>query len=163
MTREFFSALDAILRRSDRHLALQEPKPTPGASDPGTAIERRRQWFSKLATITIMPLFDEVAETARKHGADATSRLAEVDGRVAAELVIIRGFLPKGAQPPRLTVYATETQPPLMIEYTGTFRHVGATGGLGAEIDYDSIYPVQLEEKILDFVELACGEGTPLS
>jgi hypothetical protein len=52
-------------------------------------------------------------------------------------------------------VYGTEGEPLLMIEYTGSFPHVGATGGFGAEIDFDSIHPIQLEEKILDFVELA--------
>ena len=110
-----------------------------------------------------MPLLDGVAETACAHGAEATSRLAEVNGRLAAELVIVRGVLPRDARPPRLTVYATDGEPPLMIEYTGTFPHVGATGGFGAEIDFDPIYPIQLEEKILDFVELACGGGSPLS
>ncbi|HUO00224.1 MAG TPA: hypothetical protein VMU69_28800 [Bradyrhizobium sp.] len=110
-----------------------------------------------------MPLLDDVAETARAHGAEATSRLADVNGQLAAELVIVRGFLPKDARPPRLTVYATDGEPPLMIEYTGTFPHVGATGGFGAEIDFDPIYPIQLEEKVLDFVELACGGGSPLS
>jgi hypothetical protein len=111
-----------------------------------------------------MPLLDEVAAAAREHGAHATSRIAEVNGQLAAELVIVRGRLPKGARPPRLTVYATEEgERPLMIEYTGTFAHVGATGGFGAEIDFDPIYPSQLEEKILDFVELACGVRSPLS
>jgi hypothetical protein len=45
----------------------------------------------------------------------------------------------------------------LMVEYTGTFPGVGATGGFGAEVDYDAIYPSQVEEKILDFVALAAG------
>jgi hypothetical protein len=136
----------------------------PGAGDPVIATGRRRQWFLKVAAETIMPLLDKVAEAAREHGADATSRLAEVNGQPAAELVIARGLLPRGARPPRLTVYlADEGGPPLMIEYTGTFPHVSATGGFGAEIDFDPIYPSQLEEKILDFVELAFGAGSPLS
>lgn len=163
MTPDFCSTLEGILRRTDRRLVRKEPNPAPVAVLPSVATDRRRQWFSKLAMKTIMPLLDEVAETARAHGAEATARLAEVNGRPAAELVIVRGLLPKGARPPRLTVYATDSEPPLMIEYTGTFPHVGATGGFGAEIDFDPIYPIQLEEKILDFVELACGGGSPLS
>ena len=35
--------------------------------------------------------------------------------------------------------------------------YVGATGGFGAEIDYDTIYLSQIEEKVLDFVALATG------
>ena len=109
-----------------------------------------------------MPLLDTAAETARKHGADATSRLVEENGHLAAELVLVRGRLPAGARPPRLTIYAAEGDRPLMVEYTGTFPHVGATGGFGAEVDYDAIYSSQIEEKILDFVALATGAGSPL-
>lgn len=163
MAPDFCSVLEGILRRTDRRPIRKEANSAPAVRRSGTATERRQQWFSKLATKTIMPLLDEVAETARKHGADATSRLAEVNGQLAAELVIVRGFLPKGARPPRLTVYATEGEPPLMIEYTGTFPHIGATGGFGAEVEFDPIYPIQLEEKILDFVGLVCGDGAPLS
>jgi hypothetical protein len=159
---DFNRALEGILRRTDPRPVRREPA-APGAQNHAMATERRRQWFLKLAAETIMPLLDKVAETARGHGANAAARLAEVDGQATAELVVVRGFLPKGARPPRLTVYATEGGPPLMIEYTGTFPHVGATGGFGAEIDFDPIYPSQLEEKILDFVELACGAGSPLS
>lgn len=163
MTPDFRSALEGILRRIHRRPVRKEPTAAPAAREPGAEMERRQQWFAKLAAKTIMPLLDEVAETARKHGANATSRLAEVNGQPTAELVIVRGFLPKGARPPRLAIYATEGEPPLMIEYTGTFAHVGATGGFGAEIDFDQIYPIQLEEKVLDFVDLACGAGSPLS
>jgi len=46
---------------------------------------------------------------------------------------------------------------PLLVEYTGNFPGVGATGGYGAEIDYDTVYPSQLEEQILGFVKLAIG------
>lgn len=160
---DFWNALEGLLRRTDRRPIRKPPTPAPAARDLSTATERRRQWFANLATEKIIPLLDKVAEAARKHGADATARLAEVNGQLAAELVIVRGLLPKGARPPRLTVYAADGDPPLMIEYTGTFAHVGATGGFGAEIDFDSIYPNLLEEKILDFVELACGAGLPLS
>jgi hypothetical protein len=163
MTPEFSSALEGILRRIDRHPIRKNPAAAPEVGEPRGPLERRRQWFSKLATITIMPLFDGVAEAARKHGANATSRLAEVDGNLAAELEIVRGRLPRGARPPRLTVYPTEGEPPLMIEHTGTFPHIGATGCFGAEVEYDAIHPTQLEEKVLDFVELACGAGSPLS
>jgi len=162
MMPDFRRALEGILRRTDPRPVQQESHPALGGVELGTASERRRQWFSNLATKTIMPLLDKVAETAREHGASANSRLSEVDGQLAAELVILRGFLPKGARPPRLAVYAVEGERPLMVEYTGTFPHVGATGGFGAEIDFDPIYPSQLEEKILDFVELACGIGSPL-
>lgn len=162
MTSDFCSALEGILRRTHWRQTRKEREPAPDPTKPATT-ERRQEWFSKLATTTIMPLLDDVAATARKHGADATSRLAEVNGHPAAELVILRGILSKGARPPRLIVYETEGEPPLMIEYTGTFPHVGATGGFGAEIDFDPIYPIQLEEKVLDFVELACGAGSPLS
>ena len=164
MTHSFVRALEGILRRSDPRPVQKSPGPAPAAErDTTTTVQRRQEWFAALATKTIMPLLDEVAEAARKHGADATSRLAETDGRLVAELVIVRRRLPKGARPPRLVVYAAEGRPPLMIEYTGTFAHAGATGGFGAEIDFDPIYPAQLEEKILDFVELACGGGSPLS
>ena len=45
----------------------------------------------------------------------------------------------------------------MAVDYTGTFPYVGATGGFGAEIDYDTIYLSQIEEKVLDFVALATG------
>ena len=64
---------------------------------------------------------------------------------------------------PLLTVSGTEGEPLLMIEYTGSFPHVGATGGFGAEIDFGSIHPIRLEGKMFDFVELACGARSPLS
>jgi hypothetical protein len=56
-----------------------------------------------------------------------------------------------------LTLYAAEGDRPLMVEYTGTFPHAGATGGFGAEIDFDPIFSSQVTEKILDFVALAIG------
>jgi hypothetical protein len=56
-----------------------------------------------------------------------------------------------------LTIYAPGDERPLEIEYTGNFPGIGIDGGFGAEIDYDAIYPDQLEEKILDFVALATG------
>jgi len=145
----------------------QHSNPQPGHG-PGTAAEapaaielrRRQEWFAKFAPSDIMPLLDEAAAAARNHGAEATSRLAEENGHLAAELVIVRGRLPDKARPPRLTVYATGGERPLMVEFTGTFPHVGATGGFGAEIDFDPIYPGQLKEKVQDFLVLA-GAGAP--
>ena len=65
--------------------------------------------------------------------------------------------LPKGAPPPRLAISATPGERTLAVDYTDTFPHAGAAGSFGAEIDYDTIYPSQVEEKILDFVALATG------
>src|SRR5579863_3648998 len=160
MTPDFCNALEGILRRTSRRLVAKEPNAPPATKRPATATEQRRQWFSNLAATTIMPLLEQAAESARKYGADASTRLGEVNDHLTAELVMVRGSLPKGARPPRLTVYATDDHTPLMIEYTGTFPHVGATGGFGAEIDFDPIYPAQLEKKVVDFVELACGGGS---
>ena len=104
-----------------------------------------------------MPLLAEVVKAAEKHGLTATSRLRELDGRPAADLVLVPRHLPPNARPPRLTIYAPGDERPLEIEYTGTFPGVGVDGGFGAEVDYDAIYPDQLEEKILGFVALATG------
>jgi hypothetical protein len=38
-----------------------------------------------------------------------------------------------------------------------TVELAARTGGFGAEIDYDFIYPSQLEEQILGFIALAVG------
>ena len=65
--------------------------------------------------------------------------------------------LPEGAPPPRLAISVAPGERALAVDYTGTFPYAGASGGFGAEIDYDTIYPSQVEEKILDFVALATG------
>jgi hypothetical protein len=158
MTDAFSRAVEAIFRRTD-----PGPTRTPKVAPPGAipkaqnAAEHRRKWFAHFAEERVLPLLVQVADSAEKHGASATTKLAEVNEQLAAELVIVPRSLPTGAKPPRLTVYAVDGERPLMVEYTGTFPHVGATGGFGAEIDYDPIFTSQLEEKILDFVALAAG------
>jgi len=165
MSKDFSTSLEGLLQRTSPRAARQ-PKPVAAeksATAKTEATEQCREWFAGFAANQVMPLLDEAAEKARKHGATATSRLAETNGKLAAELELIRGHLPKNARPPRLTIYATDGEPPLMVEFTGTFPHVGALGGWGGEVDYDSVYPSQLEEKILDFIALASGAGTPLT
>jgi hypothetical protein len=157
MASKFTAALDTILRHGD-----SPPVSTPAVPPVERPAQHRQEWFATLAATEIMPLLNEAAAAARTHGADATARLTNENGHLAAELVIVRGTLPHGARPPLLTIYATDDVRPLMIEFTGTFPHVGATGSFGAEVDFDPIYPSQLEEKILDFVRLATGFGKPL-
>jgi len=158
MDSNFIRALDGIFRRTDP-ISPPKRKPAPEAATPGLPNDpiHRHKWFAQFAANEVMPLLGEVAERANRHGASATCRLGEENGHLAAELVIVPRRLPKGAKPPRLTLYAAEGDRPLMVEYTGTFPHVGATGGFGAEIDFDSIYPGQLQEHILEFVALATG------
>jgi hypothetical protein len=159
MTDAFSRAVEAILRRTDPAPA-RSPKvePTSAKSDMRDASEHRRKWFADFAETRVLPLLIQVAALTEKHGASATTKLAETDGQLVAELTIVPRRLPNGAKPPRLAIYATsDGDRPLMVEYTGTFPHVGATGGFGGEIDYDPIFTSQLEEKILDFVALATG------
>ena len=42
-----------------------------------------------------------------------------------------------------------------VVEFTGTFPHAGATGSFGGEVDYTTIYPANLQEKIAEFVDMA--------
>jgi len=158
MTDAFPRAVEAILRRTDP-APTRAPKVAPPSAQSRTpnVTEHRRQWFADFAEKRVLPLLVQVADAANKHGASATAKLAEVNERSAAELIIVPRRLPTGAKPPRLTVYAIDGERPLMVEYTGTFPYIGATGGFGAEIDYDPIFTSQLEEKILDFVALAAG------
>ena len=160
---KFTRALEAALAKTHpgawRHESAASV-PAPSACDPD---ERRREWFAKFAEHRVMPLLEAVAEAARKHGAAASCALHDTDGRLAAELVLVRFRPPGDARPPRLTVYAAAGEPPLMVEFTGTFPRVGAFGGFGAEVDYDAIYPSQLYEKVIDFVALAGGRGAPLA
>lgn len=152
MSAGFTRSLEAVL-------ACFNPSSSPAKVTvrPQDAADRSRKWFAKFAEKRVMPLLVEVAQVAEKHGVTATSRLHESEGRLTAELVLIPRHLPQGARPPRLTVYAPGDERPLEIEYTGTFPGIGIGGGFGAEIDYDAIYPAQLEEKILEFVALATG------
>jgi hypothetical protein len=164
MNENFSKLLEALFQRTDPR-QVPPPKPVPPPATPPSrrnAAERRREWFAEFAAKEVMPLLDKVAETAKKHGATAHTRLAETDGGLLAELELVRGRLPQGARPPRLTIYAAEGEPPVMVEFTGTFPHVGALGGFGGEVDYDPVYPSQVEEKILDFIALVNGAGARL-
>ncbi|HWB47529.1 MAG TPA: hypothetical protein VG651_00340 [Stellaceae bacterium] len=174
MTGAFPQAIEALFQRAEPrhapspHAEGREAKPTPAEIE-----ARRKEWFAKLVSARVMPLLEATAEAARRHGISAASRLVDADGRLAAELTLVVRHLPKDAKPPRLTVYLAAGylaagylaagEPPLMVEYTGSFPGIGATGGFGAEIDYVPVYPGQLEEKVLEFADLATGGGTRLT
>jgi hypothetical protein len=152
MSAGFTRSLEAVLARTDA-----DSPPAKATVRPQDAAERSRKWFAKFAEKRVMPLLAEAAQAAEKYGVTATFRLHETEGRLTAELVVIPRHLPQGIRPPRLTVYAPGDERPLEIEYTGTFPGIGVDGGFGSEVDYDAIYPAQLEEKILEFVALATG------
>lgn len=129
----------------------------------------RQQWFERFAKEKVIPLLTQAAENLKKRGYGGTASLHEIEGRLVAELHVAPPQLPSGARPPRLTI-TTARAPrgvrshigathdhPLLVEFTGTFPGVGATGGFGAEVDYDTIYPAQVEAKILTFLQLATG------
>jgi hypothetical protein len=120
-------------------------------SDPA----RRQKWFAGFAAEKVMPLLTQTVKSIELHGGKATCRLNENDGRLSAELVVIPRHLPAGARPPQLTISAAEGPRPLAIDHTGTFPRSGATGGFGAEIEYDTIHSSQLEEHVRTFVALA--------
>ena len=161
MSDGFSKSLEAILRATDPRLA-RAAKVSPPAPPTQDAVERRQKWFAGFVEERVMPLFEKVVAAAKEHGATASCRLAAIDGRPAAELTFVRNQLPQGARPPQMTVYAADGEPPVMVEFTGTFPHVGARGGFGGEVDYDAVYPTQVEEKLLEFVALASGAGNPL-
>jgi len=142
MTMVFGRWLDGVLRH------FYTP---PVESDPAL----RQKWFAGLAAQKIMPLLTRTAKSAEANGVKASCRLKENNGRLAAELVIVPRRLPAGARPPQLTISAAEGPHSLAIDYTGTFPHSGATGNFGAEIEYDTIQPSQLENKVVAFVALA--------
>ena len=125
--------------------------------DRQSSVADRKTWFARYAKDQIMPLLGRAAKTANARGRKATFRLGQTNGHLSAELVIVPRGLPAGAPPPRLSFYATEGERPLMVEYTGTFPGIGATGGFGAEVEYDPIYTDLVEEKIRDFIVLAVG------
>ena len=159
----FSRALDALLSRTDpRHVTRRVPAPVDAARDSEAAAAARHQWFAKFAAEQAMPLLQEVVNSAKRHNIKAACELHEVDGRLSAELMLVHGELPHGARPPRLSLYAADGDPPVMVEFTGTFAHVGALGGFGGEVDYEPVYPSQIKEKVLDFVALASGAGAPL-
>lgn len=140
----------------------------------GTGSERqhgadsdRQKWFARFAAERVMPFLRQAEEDLKKRGCSSASRLIETGGRLVAELKVVPPGLPPGASPPRLMITTaraprmanapTTRDHPLLVEFTGTFPGVGATGGFGGEVDYDSIYPSQVEEKILEFLDLTTG------
>lgn len=128
------------------------------------ADDHRRQWFATFAPAEVMPLLERAARYLKRRGMTATASLGEHDGRLVAELRVLPRGLPAGAPPPRLLVTASRSprlsaapathERPLLVEYSGTFPHAGATGGFGAEIDYDTILPEQLREQVNGFIAL---------
>jgi hypothetical protein len=156
MTHDFVRSLEGVLRSLGKREA-----PVAGAAPAQRALDaeaaHRRKWFAQFAAERVMPLLKHTVEALEKNGGTATCRLNEQGEALAAELVIVPRHLPEGVQPPRLTISAAPGERAVAVDYTGTFPYVGATGGFGAEIDYDMIYPSQVEEKILDFVALATG------
>ena len=138
----------------------REPTPGPDTRGAGGA---HGEWFARLAPATIMPLLERVASDLRRRGYGASPRLSDAGGRLIAELEVVPPGLPTGARPPRLAITASrpprQQNPshdrPLLVEFTGTFPHTGATGGFGGEIDYTTISPAQLEEKVAEFLDMA--------
>ena len=154
MTFDFVRSLEGILRT----LKNSEPPPLAAAKHVRDAeSSHRREWFARFAAERVMPLLAQTVDAIEKDGGSASCRLNDNGETLAAELVIVPRNLPKGAPPPRLAISAASGERAVAVDYTGTFPFAGATGGFGAEIDYDSIYPSQVEEKILDFVTLATG------
>ena len=156
MASDFVRSLEGVLRG-----VAKPPAPQPAiasAKDVRDAESaHRREWFARFAADRVMPLLRHTVEAVEKIGGKASCRLNQAGDGLAAELVIIPPHLPQGAQPPRLSISAAAGERALAIDYTGTFPYAGVTGGFGAEIDYDTIYPSQVEDKILDFVALATG------
>jgi hypothetical protein len=156
MTNDFVRSLEGVLRSLDKQEALV-PNAAPARRAVAPEAAHRRKWFAQFAAERVMPLLKHTVEAVEKNGGAATCRLNEQGETLSAELVIIPRHLPEGARPPRLAISAAQGERAVAIDYTGTFPYAGATGGFGAEIDYDMIYPGQVEEKILDFVALATG------
>lgn len=157
MENAFIRSVEELLRGFGKG---KEPRETP-ASEPAHPLEDRaqdrREWFARFAEEQIIPRLQQSVISVERHGAPAQCTLKDYDGALAAELVIYPPGLSAGAKPPRLTIRLADGDRPLAVDYTGTFPHSGATGGFGAEIDYDLIYPSQLEEQILGFIALAVG------
>ena len=134
------------------------------AQDGGAGGQER---FARFAQEHVMPLLRDAAQAASKAGCSATARLRDADGRLVAQLEVVPPGLPGQARPPLLTIAAARrgrrenagwTQDrALLVEYTGTFPGVAQGGGFGAEVDYDTVNPGQLQEKVDAFVRLATG------
>ena len=123
----------------------------------------RAEWFAGFAPATIIPLLERVAQDLRRRGYGASARLSDTSGRLTAELEVVPPGLPASARPPRLAITASRPPRPqnpsrdrsLLVEFTGTFPHAGATGGFGGEIDYTTISPAEVEAKVIEFLDLA--------
>lgn len=155
MALDFVRSLEGVLRSLDKHEAPQ-PEAVTAKHLLDAESSHRRKWFARFAAERVMPLLTQTVEAVEKNGGTANCRLSE-GNTLAAELVIVPRNLPEGVQPPRLSISAAPGERAVAVDYTGTFPYAGVTGGFGAEIDYDAIYPSQVEEKILDFVALATG------
>lgn len=164
MAPDFARSLEGVLRRFDRRIAAPaKPGPTPGSTPVSAKDAReseaayRRGWFARFANNRVMPRLQATVEAVEHKGASAQCRLFQNGQMLTAELVIVPPHLPEGAPPPRLSISAAPGDRAVAIDYTGTFPFVGPDGGFGAEIDYDTVYPSQVDDKILDFVTLATG------
>jgi hypothetical protein len=155
MASEFVRSLEGVLRNLERN----EPATAAAAAKHVLEAEtsHRRKWFTRFAAERVMPLLAQAAEAIEKNGGAASCRLNDKGESLAAELVIVPRNLPSGAIPPRLSISAVAGERALAVDYTGTFPAVCASGGFGTEVDYDTIFPSQVEDKILDFVALATG------
>jgi hypothetical protein len=166
---EFCSICREFEMRDSKRGAAAAPLPPGAAQNPmGSPAKRRRdgahtEWFETFAVETVMPMLERATHDLRRRGYGTSARLDRASGRLVAELEVMPPHLPAGARPPRLAITASrsprEQNPspdrPLLVEFTGTFPHAGATGEFGAEIDYTTIYPANLEEKVAEFMEMA--------
>ena len=158
MSADFVRSLQELLRGLDNAGSGAVPVNAATAKhilDAETA--HRRKWFARFAAERVMPLLRHAAQAVAQTGGTANCRLNEAGDALSAELVIVPANLPKSAPPPRLSISVAPGERALAVDYTGTFPGAGPYGGFGAEIDFDTIYPSQIEEKILDFVALATG------
>lgn len=157
MDNAFCRALDRLLHGFGER---RPPEPAAAASSPPdseSAASRRERWFAGFAEQRVMPLLRQTADAIERRDGVARCWLDDSDGTLRARLEITPPGLPEGAHPPRLTISVADKDHLLAIDYTGTFPGAGASGGFGAEIDYDTIRPGQLEEEILNFVACATG------
>ena len=165
MNSSFVESLEELLRGFSADIAVQYQELSPAhhdlpptrKSEPATPSVQPRTWFSRFAEEQIMPLFRHTVEEMTKRGLATKCTFGATDGQFAAELVIVPPGLPHGARPPRLTIIGADGRRAVEVNYTGTFPHETQADGVGAEIGYDTIYPSQIEERILDFVRLATG------
>jgi hypothetical protein len=122
-------------------------------------VQHRADWFAQVVDEQVLPLLQQAADQATQQGSTAQCHKKTDEIGPAAELIITPPGLPARARPPCLTIRpAADGERPLSIDITGTFPTAGVGGGFGAEIEYDSVYPDQLDEQILRFLTLALGE-----